>query len=191
MLRIANHILEENFIPSGKKNVEYGQTLLFMLRGRSQRNIEQPELDHIEKSGSFDDFSGFFKGTVKDLFEAILDHFVFCIKKKACSQKDAEVLLTKSVVNFACTEIEVSFIQSYTRDALSRALRATETPRHSESSSTNPRKEKKKDTSMNQKSDLFDPKKQMKMRQSKRSSSRQKASTAKAAEFDDDEIMDI
>lgn len=61
LLRTANKILQENSIPKGLDIVEMGQTLLYMLMGRSKRNIGQAELDFIEKSGSIDDFQGFFK----------------------------------------------------------------------------------------------------------------------------------
>jgi hypothetical protein len=66
-----------------------------MLSSRKERNISQQDLDFIGNSGSLEDFGGFFKDTnVKSLFEEVLDHFVYCIKKRAMGQKDAEVLLT-------------------------------------------------------------------------------------------------
>jgi hypothetical protein len=86
LLRFANRILQDNSIPKGLDIVEMGQTLLYMLKGRSKRNIGQAELDFIEKSGSMDDFQGFFKEEgPKKLFELILEHFVYCIRKKACT----------------------------------------------------------------------------------------------------------
>jgi hypothetical protein len=86
-------------------------------------------LDYLEKSGSYDEFQGFFKDSAaRELFETILEHLVFCVKKKACSQKDAELLLTQSVINFMCTEIEISFIQSYIKDAINRMIKAFDTP---------------------------------------------------------------
>ena len=61
LLRISHSILKDNFIPNGLDIVEKGQTLLYMLSSRSKRNIAQSDLDFIEKSGSLDDFQGFFK----------------------------------------------------------------------------------------------------------------------------------
>jgi len=94
LLRISHRILQENSIPNGLDIVEKGQTLLYMLSSRSKRNIAQSDLDFIEKSGSLDDFQGFFKDpNAKSIFDEILDHFVYCIKRKACTQKDAETLI--------------------------------------------------------------------------------------------------
>lgn len=107
LLRTSNSILKDNFIPQGLDLVEKGQTLLFMLSSRSKRNIAQSDLDHIENSGSLTGFQGFFKEKqVKQLFEEIFDHFVYCIKRKASTQKDAEHLLCQCVLNFKSTPLE-------------------------------------------------------------------------------------
>ena len=53
------------------------------------------------------EFKGLFRDKdVKDLFDIMLKHFVFCIKKKAVKQKDAEILLTQAVTNFMAKEVE-------------------------------------------------------------------------------------
>jgi hypothetical protein len=70
LLRISHRILQENSIPNGLDIVEKGQTLLYMLSSRSKRNIAQSDLDFIEKSGSLDDFQGFFKDpNAKNIFD--------------------------------------------------------------------------------------------------------------------------
>ena len=122
--------------------------MLYMLSSRSKRNIGQAELDFIEKSGSIDDFNDFFKDQgPKQLFEIILEHFVYCIKKKACTQKDAEYLLIQCVINFKSTDFEQNFIRSYLSDALKRGLGVVEapTPRVEEKKQETP---KESDTSM-------------------------------------------
>ena len=85
LMRTAKKIISDKFIPKDLQLVEMGQTLLFMLQSR-KRNINQTELDSIEMSGSLDNFQGFFSdNNAKQLFKITLEHFVFCIKKKACT----------------------------------------------------------------------------------------------------------
>lgn len=95
LLRISNRILQENSIPNGLDMNDKGQTLIFMLSSRTKQNIAQGDLDFIEKSGSLEDFQGFFKDEgARMLFNEILEHFVYCVKRKAVTQKDAEYLLS-------------------------------------------------------------------------------------------------
>ena len=94
-----------------------------MLKSRQDRNILQAELDFIDNSGSLGEFQGFFKDkNSKQLFEIILDHFVYCIKRKSCSQKDGEYLLSQCVINFKSTEFETNLIRNYLSDTLKRAI---------------------------------------------------------------------
>ena len=128
LLRISHSILKDNFIPSGLDIVEKGQTLLYMLSSRSKRNIAQADLDFIEKSGSMDDFQGFFKDKqLKLLFDEILEHFIYCIKRKACTQKDAELLMAQCCLNFKATPLEHNVIKSYVSDRFKTGLGADST----------------------------------------------------------------
>lgn len=61
LLKTTLQILRENSIPNGLDIKLKCQVLLFMLHSRPKRNIAQSELDFIDKSGSLDDFQGFFK----------------------------------------------------------------------------------------------------------------------------------
>lgn len=72
-------------------------------------------MEAIENSGSLGAFQGFFSqdSNAKTLFRLILDNLVYCIKKKACSQKDAEALLCQSVLNFQVTDWDKINFQNY------------------------------------------------------------------------------
>lgn len=138
LMRIAKKIISDKFIPKDLQLVEMGQTLLFMLQSR-KRNINQQELDSIELSGSLDNFQGFFSdNNAKQLFKITLEHFVFCIKKKACTQKDAEQLLVQAVINFKATELEIQVVKNYLISALKQGLGLidVQTPRISDLSNS-------------------------------------------------------
>lgn len=68
----------------------------------------------------------------------ILEHFVYCIRKKACTQKDADSLLVQCVINFKSTDFEQTFVKKYLSDALKRGLGVIEpqTPRVEEKKET-------------------------------------------------------
>ena len=66
----------------------------------------------------------------------MLEHFVYCIKKQACSEKDAQYLINQCVINFKSTDLEQNHIKNYLKDALKRALSGVSdaaTPRMSDS----------------------------------------------------------
>ena len=130
LLKLAHRILKENSIPNRLDGKELGQCLLYMMQSRADRNILQHELDSIENSGSV---QGFFteSSSAKTLFKLILEHLVFCVKRKACQQKDAEHLLAQCVINFKATAFEQNFISGFLNDALKRAIQG-ETPRASD-----------------------------------------------------------
>ena len=137
LLRIANQIVKDNGIPKGLDLVQQGQTLLYMMQSRSKRNIAQAELNFIDKSSSISDFDGFFKDTqAKQLFDIILKHLAYCIKRKACSQKDAEYLLCQSVINFKTTEFEKEFIKGFFTSRIKQELGIADPPRNSDLSSS-------------------------------------------------------
>jgi len=97
------------------------------------------ELDSIEISGSINiDFQGFFRDPqAKKLFELILDHFTFCIKKKVCTEKEVDSILHECVINFDASKLERQQIKNYLKDTLKRAMGGVvETPRLSDTTST-------------------------------------------------------
>lgn len=69
-------------------------------------------------------FTGFFSESTsaKQLFQTVLNHMVYCVKKKGATQKDAEQVLTKAVINFKATAFEYNFIADYLSDTLKRAI---------------------------------------------------------------------
>jgi len=85
LLNIALHILNEKSIPSQLDLSMYGKTLFYLLKSRTEQNIGKMELSFIDKSGSLDDFPGFFADPkVRQLYETIAEHLAFCVKKKVC-----------------------------------------------------------------------------------------------------------
>lgn len=167
-----------------------------MLSSRKERNITQQDLDFIEKSGSLEDFTGFFKDAkVKALFELVLDHLVYCVKRRAMGQKDAEILLSQCVLNFKASPSEANLIKSFVADRVKQALGLAETPRISEPSSDSKQEKAKpavkKDESLTANATEFSQQ-QSKLRQSsKKRAKPQGGAQQKASEFDEDEFIDI
>ncbi|CDW71466.1 UNKNOWN [Stylonychia lemnae] len=123
LMDIAEQIQQYRSIPNDKDVHELGGVLLFLMMSRLQRNIHEKDLVFLEDSADLNDFKGLFRDQfVKKLFDIMMKHFIFCIKKKVAKQKDIESLFVQAVINFECTDADYNIIKKQISDQISRAL---------------------------------------------------------------------
>ena len=98
--------------------------LLHMLYTREDKNIDETALNFIEESLDLNEFSGLFSDrTVKQILDMIVKHFAAAIRKRKIVQKEAELLITFSVLNFECTsKSEENIIKQCIIDTITQAI---------------------------------------------------------------------
>lgn len=72
---LANEIKTSKSLRKNLLSQDLGKLMIYMLKSRSQPNIDQSSLSYIEESGEFNDLKSFFKEKiVKDIF---VSYFLF------------------------------------------------------------------------------------------------------------------